>query len=127
MLWAQYDFLHVAINKVLQPGLQLPRSHKTLHESGFIESRILRSNVFLAKNEETTLSNIKDMEKLCMCCLQNSAASPNCTAAMNDCKIMTGAIFQVSNLNIFLPIDPLAEVRPRHLFVEKKPFNGPDL
>ena len=34
MLWAQYDFLHVVINKVLQ----LPRSRKTLHESSCIES-----------------------------------------------------------------------------------------
>ena len=46
MLWAQYDFLHVVINKVLQ----LPRSRKTLHESSFIESQILHTNVCFAKN-----------------------------------------------------------------------------
>ena len=44
MLWAQYDFLHVLINKVLQ----LPRSRKTLHESSFIESQILHTNEFFS-------------------------------------------------------------------------------
>ena len=81
MLWAQYDFLHVAINKVLQ----LPRSRKAVHESGFNESQISRQMYFLQINEDNTAS--KNMEELFVRCLQNSAASLNCTAAINGWMI----------------------------------------
>ena len=64
MLWAQYDFLHVVINKVLQ----LPRSRKTLHESSFIESQILHTNEFFAKPQEKLAKMNSKVTNRDVCC-----------------------------------------------------------